>query len=220
MICCIFFTHELERKLLFAIFSSPGCSSAAANLNVKMSWKLSTCLAIVLILQTASCLEDLLDQYVRHVEVVNRIPPDSANQRYRRRTVSDQIKDSNKFYYGNAGFHGVHRAKRDTGNNYELYQWTHAEVLDRRGDVVLRWQPRHQEILFRVEARTRGYVGIGFSPDGGMEGADIVLGWVDDRTGQGYLLVSCGKALWCCKIRSILRRLTINIILIIFIAVL
>lgn len=102
--------------------------------------------------------------------------------------MSDQIKDSNKFYYDNTV---VHRAKRDSGNSYELYQWTHAEVLDgNKGDVVLRWQPRHQEILFRVEARTMGYVGIGFSPDGGMQGADIVLGWVDDRSGQGYLLVS------------------------------
>lgn len=153
-----------------------------------MAWKLNTCLLIVLILQSASCLEDLLDQYVRHVETVNKIPSD---QRYKRhRTVSEQINNSNKFYYDTVGFHGVHRAKRDSGNSYELYQWTHAEVLDRKGDVVLRWQPRHQEILFRVEARTMGYVGIGFSPDGGMQGADIVLGWVDDRSGQGYLLVS------------------------------
>lgn len=151
-----------------------------------MAWKQNICLLLALILQTASSVEDLLDQYVRHVEAVNRIPLDSTDQR----TVSDQIKDTNKLYYNTNGFHGVHRAKRDTENNYELYQWTHAEVLDRRGDIVLRWQPRHQEILFRVEARTRGYVGIGFSPDGGMEGADIVLGWVDDRTGQGYLLVS------------------------------
>lgn len=147
-----------------------------------MAWKLNTCVVIALILQSVACLEDLLDQYVRHVEAVNRIPPDQRHNRHR--TVSDQIKDLNKFYYGE------HRAKRDIGNGHELYQWTHAEVLDTKGDVVLRWQPRHQEILFRVEARTRGYVGIGFSPDGGMQGADIVLGWVDDRTGQGYLLVS------------------------------
>nr|CAI5829275.1 unnamed protein product [Callosobruchus analis] len=35
--------------------------------------------------------------------------------------------------------------------------WTHSETLDKGGLVVLKWQPRHQEILFRVEARTRGY---------------------------------------------------------------
>lgn len=158
-----------------------------------MSWKLAPCLLIACsILQNASChQEDLLDQYVRHVETVNRIPSapyDDDDNKHQ--TVSDQIKDTNKFYYKTVG---AHRAKRDTGNSYELYQWTHAEVLDRNGDVVLRWQPRHQEILFRVEARTKGYVGIGFSPDGGMEGADIVMGWVDDRSGQGYLLVSFVK---------------------------
>lgn len=154
-----------------------------------MGWKQTVFLLIVLILKSTSCLEDLLDQYVRHVETVNRIPLDTTTDQ---KTVSNEIKDSNKFYYNTVGFHGVHRAKRDIGNNnnYELYQWTHADVLDRKGDIVLRWQPRHQEILFRVEARTKGYVGIGFSPDGGMEGADIVLGWVDDRSGQGYLLVS------------------------------
>ncbi|KAF2349352.1 Copper type II ascorbate-dependent monooxygenase N-terminal, partial [Trinorchestia longiramus] len=33
---------------------------------------------------------------------------------------------------------------------------------------------------------TRGYVGVGFSPTGGMRGADIILGWVDEA-GQPYL---------------------------------
>ncbi|VEN40094.1 unnamed protein product, partial [Callosobruchus maculatus] len=66
--------------------------------------------------------------------------------------------------------------------------WTHSETLDKGGLVVLKWQPRHQEILFRVEARTRGYVAIGFSPDGKMENADMVMGWVDDRRNQPFLL--------------------------------
>lgn len=69
-------------------------------------------------------------------------------------------------------------------------KWTHAETLDAAGDVILRWQPRHQEIAFKIEARTLGYVGVGFSPSGGMKGADIVIGWVDDVTGQAFLLVS------------------------------
>lgn len=34
-----------------------------------------------------------------------------------------------------------------------------------------------------------GYVGLGFSPNGGMRGADIVLGWVD-AAGKVILHVS------------------------------
>ncbi|XP_037779474.1 LOW QUALITY PROTEIN: MOXD1 homolog 1-like [Penaeus monodon] len=35
--------------------------------------------------------------------------------------------------------------------------------------------------LSSAQVATRGYVGLGFSPNGGMKGADIVLGWVDAR---------------------------------------
>lgn len=35
----------------------------------------------------------------------------------------------------------------------------------------------------------KGYVGLGFSPNGGMKGADIILGWVD-TTGAVLLQVS------------------------------
>lgn len=104
--------------------------------------------------------EDLLDEYVRHIDKVNRIKekPNNFDQRWRR--------------------------KRDVPN-----QWTHSEVLDNAGEVVLRWQPRHEEILFRVEARTKGYIAIGFSSDGKKENADIVMGWVDDRSLKAFLLV-------------------------------
>lgn len=81
------------------------------------------------------------------------------------------------------------RARRSVEDN-SITQWTHSQVLDRDGAVVLRWQPRHQEILFRVEARTMGYVGVGFSPDGSMQRADIVMGWVDDRSLKPVLMVS------------------------------
>lgn len=93
-----------------------------------------------------------------------------------------------------------HRTKRSFPNfentkyterkRHVAMMWTHTQILDDRGDIILKWQPRHQEIAFRLEANTRGYVGIGFSPSGGMKGADIVVGWVDDRTGQPFLLVS------------------------------
>jgi hypothetical protein len=36
-----------------------------------------------------------------------------------------------------------------------------------------------KEILIEVHCKTRGWVGLGFGVNGGMEGADIVIGWVD-----------------------------------------
>lgn len=151
--------------------------------------------AFIILLQWQRCLttDDLLDEYVKHVDSVNKESESndryssleyseiSAHQRYRRRAHNLEVLGSE--------FRKLQRNKREVGGS-EFNQWTNGETLDRQGDVVLRWQPRHQEILFRVEARTRGYVGIGFSPNGGMEGADIVMGWVDDRTSKAYLLVS------------------------------
>lgn len=120
---------------------------------------------IALVSQITFAVDDLLDQYVKHVGESNR----------------------NNTSTSSSGGGGVRRIKR--GLQTDML-WTHSEVLDDKGDFVLRWQPRHQEIAFRVEARTKGYLGIGFSPNGGMKGADIVIGWVDDRNGQAYLLVS------------------------------
>ena len=36
-------------------------------------------------------------------------------------------------------------------------------------------------VLFPRQVATLGYVGLGFSPTGGMAGADIVLAWVDEK---------------------------------------
>lgn len=68
--------------------------------------------------------------------------------------------------------------------------WTHTVQLD--DSVNLSWNVMDAEgdVEFLVEAATRGYVGVGFSPGGGMAAADIVLGWVDDNTGDVYLVVS------------------------------
>lgn len=146
---------------------------------------------LTFLLRTSNALEDLLEQYVRHVGLMNSVRYDDIRQnQYQRksRASSDKI-----FNFGSnrrlSNFVNV-REKRDVGDwNDDISQWTHWEYLDAERNVLLRWQTRHQEILFRVEAKTLGYVGIGFSPNGGMEGADIVIGWVDD-SGKAELLVS------------------------------
>ncbi|KAL3274507.1 hypothetical protein HHI36_015890, partial [Cryptolaemus montrouzieri] len=126
---------------------------------------------------------DLLDDYVKHVEIVNEIDSNRQEQTFKSEGFSDFDFDT----ANRVNFPRNRRRKRHAYQSEPVDQWTHSEILDKDGAVVLKWQPRHQEILFRVEARTRGYVGIGFSPNGGMEDADIVIGWVDDRTGKAFL---------------------------------
>lgn len=172
---------------------------------------LTVVLTILLLLPDVTLTTDLLDEYVRHIDAVNKplAPRDrfprghsEPNQRQKRQNRKSSVTAENQDWiesdYGtNTEIRQkTSRAKRDAASNEpsnEASQWTHREVLDGVGNVVLRWQPRHQEILFRVEARTLGYVGIGFSPNGGMEGADMVLAWVDDRSLRPYLLVSTEK---------------------------
>ncbi|XP_055626801.1 MOXD1 homolog 2-like [Toxorhynchites rutilus septentrionalis] len=57
--------------------------------------------------------------------------------------------------------------------------WDHAVDLDE--NYRLLWSiSNNQDITFEVQARTLGYVGLGFSTDGSIYGADIVIGWVDN----------------------------------------
>lgn len=42
------------------------------------------------------------------------------------------------------------------------------------------------EIQFELHCRTNGWVGFGISPNGGMAGSDIMIGWVDSK-GNAYL---------------------------------
>ncbi|CAG0923445.1 unnamed protein product [Notodromas monacha] len=60
-------------------------------------------------------------------------------------------------------------------------QWTRHAVLDKikDGKIHLFWNydKEQQELLFEVQAQVTGWVGVGFSPNGGMSGADIVTCW-------------------------------------------
>lgn len=64
------------------------------------------------------------------------------------------------------------------------------DILDPLQRYHLRWTVNSQTetILFRAEVLTKGYVALGLSPNGGMTGSDIAIGWVKD--GVAYLRVS------------------------------
>ncbi|XP_071958200.1 DBH-like monooxygenase protein 1 homolog [Antedon mediterranea] len=56
----------------------------------------------------------------------------------------------------------------------------HEVVLNVEHGVNLKWRVDGEDILFEMSAVTRGYVAVGFSPNGGMPGSDIVVGWVNN----------------------------------------
>ncbi|XP_045400335.1 DBH-like monooxygenase protein 1 isoform X2 [Lemur catta] len=61
----------------------------------------------------------------------------------------------------------------------------HRTLLDSEGKYWLGWGRRGGRLAFRLEVRTAGYVGFGFSPTGAMAAADIVVGGV--AHGRPYL---------------------------------
>uniref|UniRef100_A0A1A9W0W9 DOMON domain-containing protein n=1 Tax=Glossina brevipalpis TaxID=37001 RepID=A0A1A9W0W9_9MUSC len=68
--------------------------------------------------------------------------------------------------------------------------WHRVEMMDSNGLYWLEWWLKSKEIYFRVTVNTQGFIGLGFSrKTGRMSGADMVLLWVDDRTGKANALV-------------------------------
>jgi hypothetical protein len=58
--------------------------------------------------------------------------------------------------------------------------YTHNLIIDEDDpdQYVLLWKLLdNSEIQFEVHVRTNGWVGVGFSPNGGMPSSDIVIGW-------------------------------------------
>lgn len=68
--------------------------------------------------------------------------------------------------------------------------YTHDLSFDEDDDDLYKmyWKLLNKdEIQFEIHCRTSGWVGLGFSPNGNMQG-DIVIGWVDSN-GKGFLKV-------------------------------
>ena len=70
-------------------------------------------------------------------------------------------------------------------------QMPFTEHLDQEQLVTLQWGFNDVQgiITFRLSIRTTGWVGFGFSPNGGMPGADIVIGGIGPN-GTSYFSVS------------------------------
>lgn len=72
------------------------------------------------------------------------------------------------------------------GNNQDNSPWT--RDLQVGNNYHIRWFSNDPEYLvMEITAPVRGYVAVGFSPNGAMRGSDIVMGWVDSFTGHAYV---------------------------------
>ncbi|XP_035696831.1 DBH-like monooxygenase protein 1 [Branchiostoma floridae] len=56
----------------------------------------------------------------------------------------------------------------------------HHETLDVEGKFRIFWKFDDEKIEFEARVQTTGWVGLGLSPNGGMPGSDIAIGWVKD----------------------------------------
>ncbi|OAD57738.1 MOXD1 like protein 2 [Eufriesea mexicana] len=63
-------------------------------------------------------------------------------------------------------------------------EWKHSAILD--NNFLVLWTPGERDVMFEIQVKTLGYVGLGFTRDDGSIGADMVIGWVDNN-GQLHL---------------------------------
>lgn len=76
-------------------------------------------------------------------------------------------------------------------------KWFRTEILDGNGLFILDWRKTAKDIIFRATVNTRGFIGIGFSYKSEKIGdADIILAWIDDRTGEPNVLVNIIKSVF------------------------
>lgn len=80
-----------------------------------------------------------------------------------------------------------HPHSRDLASEYS-FKFTLRD--DEKGTYILHWKfdLDAETIGFAVNVSTEGWVGFGLSPNGGMSGSDIVVGWVDG--GKTHFTVS------------------------------
>ena len=75
-------------------------------------------------------------------------------------------------------------------SNVHENEWKSDVELAADGSFRLLWKTSEHRIIFVAEVRTHGYFELGFSLDGRVDDADIVVGWVNDATKKPYLVVS------------------------------
>jgi hypothetical protein len=57
-------------------------------------------------------------------------------------------------------------------------------VLANPNEFILYWNYTHTDILFEIHVKTTGWAGFGLSPNGGMDGSDVVIIRIDSSSGS------------------------------------
>ncbi|XP_019853641.1 PREDICTED: DBH-like monooxygenase protein 2 homolog [Amphimedon queenslandica] len=71
----------------------------------------------------------------------------------------------------------------DNHHNLES-KYNFRKVLHPHYTLYWNYNPTDSNLTFAVRVETTGWVGFGISPNGGMVGSDMVIGWVQD--GRSY----------------------------------
>ena len=72
---------------------------------------------------------------------------------------------------------------------FDRMDFMHHTVVDADEKFQVFWTPDDKGFVMELAVMTSGYAAIGFSPNGGMTGADIFLGFINDN-GQAEGMVS------------------------------
>jgi DOMON domain len=72
-------------------------------------------------------------------------------------------------------------------------RWDHTFDLDEKFRLL--WKVKEPDIVFEVQVQTLGYVGFGFTRSEYIYGADMVVGWVDNK--HTFFQVSQNKNSLC-----------------------
>lgn len=95
-------------------------------------------------------------------------------------------------------FANNHVHNHHNSHNGQHSKWFRTEILDGNGLFILDWRKTAKDIIFRATVNTRGFIGLGFSYKSEKIGdADIILAWIDDRTGVPNVLVNIFKKSPC-----------------------
>src|SRR3954470_23559268 len=58
-------------------------------------------------------------------------------------------------------------------------QLYNTQTLDGNGMYNMSWGITGDKLEVKVVVKTTGWIGFGFSPNGGMPGSDVVMGWIN-----------------------------------------
>lgn len=64
---------------------------------------------------------------------------------------------------------------------YNGEQYSNHDILDPRGYYHLFWRYDEATVTFEIHVKAQGWVALGFSPSGGMAGADIVHAFINNN---------------------------------------